>query len=104
MFDTAKRAIVYSLSELADETDFGVQQVAVLRLYGVLHVFNECSYIVCGGFAQIHDDIGVDMRDLGVAYPEPFESGAIDEPAGANAFNFPEDGACAGVHVEPGVT
>ena len=53
--------------------------------------------------AEVHHDVGVDVRDLGVADAKALEPALIDEPAGADALDLLEDRTGARVPVEPGM-
>ena len=57
---------------LTDEPDFRLQQDAEPVIDLLLYVLHERQDIVARGVPEIHDEIGVPMRDLGIADARAF--------------------------------
>ncbi|MBV6519996.1 MAG: hypothetical protein MNPFHGCM_00100 [Gemmatimonadaceae bacterium] len=89
--------------ELADETDLGNEILIESLPDSRLCVGDDSSHICSRRFAQVHDDVGVDVRDLRVANTKPLQSALIDQTPGTYAFDLPEDAAGAGMIFEPGM-
>jgi len=91
------------LSELADEADLGLEALSELIPDFGLGNGDELANILCGGPAKVHHDIGVNVRDLGIAVTKAFQSDLVDKAAGADTLDFLEDRAGAGMVLEPWV-
>ena len=65
---------------------------------GLLCMSNDCTNVGSGSVAEVHEDVGVNVRDLRITNAETLESALIDESAGADAIDLLEDGARAGMH------
>ncbi len=75
--------------------------LAELGFDSALRMRNERMYVGCGGATEVHHDVGVDMGNLRAADAKSLEAALVDEPAGADAFDLPEDASGAGVILEP---
>lgn len=90
-------------SELADETNLGLEHLPKSRLYGILEKSNQRAHVGRRCSAPINDDVGVQLRDPSVSDSMSLEATLIDESASANAFNLLEYRASAWFNVEYGV-
>src|SRR5204863_10197476 len=64
---------------------------------------DQLSNIGRGRMAQVDHDVGVHVRDLGVADAKALHSQLIDEPSCPDAIDLLEDRARAGMPLEPWV-
>src|SRR5512135_2126324 len=89
-------------SELPDEPDLGPQLVAEPLLDRALRQLDEVQHVAGGGAAEVHDDVGVAVEDLGGAarVDVALEPALIDETSGADAFQLLKDRTGAGVEPE----
>src|SRR5512144_580363 len=74
-----------------------------LLLYCALSQRDQRSHVGRGRAAEVDDDVGVEVGDLRTADRRSLEAALIDQSAGADAFDLPEDGARARVDREPRV-
>src|SRR5258706_8377693 len=72
-------------------------------LDGCLRNGDQFANILRRGVPKIHHDVGVDVRDLGIAVAEALEPTLIDESPRPYAFHLLEDRSGARVPLEPGM-
>src|SRR4029079_12662728 len=89
--------------EFAGDPDLGLERVAQLLAYRGLRVPDQRDDVRGRRMTEVHHDVGVNVRDLGVADAIALEPALVDEPAGPDAFELLEDGTGARVPVEPGM-
>ena len=89
--------------ELPDEPDLGHQPLPELRLHLRLGERDQRPHVRGGGAAEVHDDVGVQVGDLGAANAVALETALVHQAPGADALDLPEDRARAGVDREPGM-
>jgi hypothetical protein len=65
---------------------------------------NQLAHIAGRGVSEVEHDVGVDVGDLGVTDPEPFQPTLIDQTARPDPFDLLEDGAGTRVKLEPGMS
>src|SRR5512138_2200629 len=70
----------------------------------MLCVRDERADVACGGMAEIHHDVCVDVGNLSVSDAKSLEPALIDQSPSANALDLLEDRAGARVDLEPWVT
>src|SRR3954463_6538263 len=99
----AKRRAFGAPSKFSDEPDFRLQILIELLSHSLTSRVDEPADIFGSGVAKVDHDVGVHVRDLRVSHAKALQTALIDEPPGADAFDFLEDGAGAGVPVEPGM-
>ena len=75
----------------------------MLLLDRALRDRDELPHVMGSCVPEVHQDVGVYVRDLRIADSISLESALIDEPARPDAFNLLEDGTGAGMPVEPWV-
>lgn len=90
--------------ELAYEADLRIEVVTKSLTNRILRIAYQCAYVGRRSVAEIHDDVGVNVGNLRVACPMTFESALIDQASGADTLNFSEDGPCAGMYLQPGMS
>ncbi len=75
-------------SEVADETNLGLELVAESFTHRSLRMRDDCAYVCRCRRPKIYKNVRVDVRDLCVADAKPFEAALIDESSGTR----PKDG------------
>ena len=90
--------------EFADKSNLGLETHSELLLDCVLRDDNQLANIASGRLAEVDHDVGVNVRDLGIAMAESLEPALVDETASSHSLDFFEDRAGAWMELKPGMT
>ncbi len=89
--------------ELADKADLGLEPDAEFFLHSVLRYHYQLSDVFRSSPTQIHHDVGMYVRDLGIAMAKTLEPALIDQSSRAHSFDFLEDRSGAWMKLKPGM-
>src|SRR5215208_3251810 len=87
---SGRRSILETL-EVADKTNFRLEPNAELFLDSILRDDDELSYILRRRTAEIHHDVGVNVRDLRISMAESLEAALVNQTPCSHSLDLLED-------------
>lgn len=89
------------LGKLSDEAYLGLKVEVEPFLDSLLSDHDQLTHVLRCRAAEVHHDVGVDVRNLGISVPKSLQPALIHESARSNSFDLLEDGAGTWVKLKP---